>query len=166
MLQLYPHTLNLLKTVVLFTALTQVCPNSGGSSDTGTSVPTSTTGSLEVKLKQYVGGSAGSGKTPCTPRLDTITATSTAGSPQSKTVSLSGSSTVYDECSQNNGYVTCYCPTSVLFDKLAPGTWTLTNDNYKTCKVDVQAGISKQIIMYTDKACTDGLGNPPSPVVN
>lgn len=118
-----------------------------------TNPPIATTGSVNATLKMYVGGST---QGPCTAPAISWTASSTAGSTQTKTSPAVDNGTSQCETITTEGgqQTICYCPVSISFTGLAPGSWTIQAGNYG-CSVTVTAGNTSTVTIFTDgRACT------------
>ncbi len=128
----------------------------GGGSGTPTPVSPHTPGSINATLKMNVGGGT---SIKCTAPQLTWTASSPAGSPQTNTSpAIAASDNVMSQCStytfEGTTYTECYCPVSVLFTSLAPGTWTVQAPGTQ-CSVKVNPGQTTTATLFTGgKPCT------------
>lgn len=146
---------NFILTAVVVIGLLGLWSCKGGSS-TPTPVPPHTPGMINGTLNLHLGGT-----TPlkCTAPAVTWTASSPAGSTQTKTSPATAlTDNVMSKCDtytfEATTYTSCSCPVSALFTSLAPGTWTVQASGVN-CSVKVNPGQTSTATLYTDgRACT------------
>ena len=143
---------------ILFAAIAIICVTACGdwytNSNRGGSTPTGP-GTINATLMWHVGGG-----TPiaCTTQPITWTASSTAGSTQTKTSNAGSSTSQCEEYVPFEGstkVTSCGCPVQISFTGLAPGTWIIQAGTVATCSVQVGAGQTRTATLYNDgRQCT------------
>lgn len=131
--------------------------NWGGGGKTTPSGP----GVINATLKMHLGGST---PTKCTAPTVSWTASSPAGSTQTKTSKAivdadneMSKCETYRPIEASSDVTSCYCSVSVSFTSLAPGTWTVQagGTTGPSCSVKVNPGATSVATLYTDgRACT------------